>query len=68
MKIILNGEPRQITDGLDVRDMLAAIDLDPEQKGIAVAVNAAVVPRGDWASTQISEGDQVDVIHAVQGG
>jgi len=68
MEIILNGEPRQITDGLDVRDMLSAIDLDPEQKGIAVAVNAAVVPRGNWASTQILEGDQVDVIHAVQGG
>ena len=68
MQITLNGESTQVNDGLDLYGLLRTVDLDPEQKGIAVAVNASVIPRGDWAGTRLVGGDRVDVIHAVQGG
>ena len=37
-------------------------------QGVAVAVNGEVVPRGGWAGTQLTDGDTVEVIMAVQGG
>ena len=68
MQITLNGEERTVRDGLTVHDLLADAGLDPSQKGIAVAVNAEVAPRGEWASTHLEPGDRVDVIRAIQGG
>jgi len=68
MKITLNGEERTVEDGLTVRDLLAEVHLESVQKGIAVAVNAEIVPRGAWASARLQEGDRIDVIRAVQGG
>ncbi len=68
MQITLNGEARTVQDGLTVRDLLIDIDIAPSQKGIAVAVNAEIVPAENWASTRLKTGDQVDIIHAVQGG
>ncbi|MEJ2719938.1 MAG: sulfur carrier protein ThiS [bacterium] len=37
-------------------------------KGLAVAVNGAVVPKGRWTDTALEAGDSIEVIHAVQGG
>ncbi|QRG08366.1 sulfur carrier protein ThiS [Xanthobacter dioxanivorans] len=51
-----------------VADLLVAKGLDPERKGIAVAVNGAVVPRRAWAGTPLSCGDTVEIIEAKQGG
>jgi sulfur carrier protein len=39
-----------------------------DKKGVAVAVNGAVVPRGDWAARELAEADRVLVIQATQGG
>jgi sulfur carrier protein len=36
--------------------------------GVAAAVNGKVVPRGSWAAASLGEGDQVEVVTAVQGG
>ena len=37
-------------------------------KGAAAAVNGEVVPRGSWAATPLRDGDQVEIVTAVQGG
>jgi sulfur carrier protein len=42
--------------------------LDVAQRGIAVALNGAVVPRADWASTPLRSGDKVEIVRARQGG
>jgi sulfur carrier protein len=42
--------------------------LDTGQRGIAVAVNGAVVPRAAWSHTQLSPGDSVEIVRARQGG
>jgi thiamine biosynthesis protein ThiS len=68
MQITLNGEARTVKDGLTVRDLLIDIQIDPSQKGIAVAINAEIAAERDWASIRLQAGDQVDIIHAVQGG
>lgn len=69
MEIKVNGEPITLPDGqTGLLDMLALIGVSPEQTGIAVAVNMELVPRGEWAQTKISGGDQLEVITARQGG
>jgi sulfur carrier protein len=62
----LNGEPRELPDGTTVEEAVA--ELTPLGTGVAAAVNGGVVPRGSWAATLVRDGDQVEVVTAVQGG
>jgi sulfur carrier protein len=48
--------------------LLAEKAVDTEQKGIAVALNGAVVPRAAWPSTRLRPGDNVEIVRARQGG
>lgn len=69
MEIVVNGEKRKLDSELmNVRELLAEIGLDPEQTGIAVALNLSVVPRSVWGETSVKHGDEIDVIGARQGG
>ena len=66
MNIVLNGSPRELADGATIADVLAL--LEAPDRGIAVAIDAEVVPRGEWASIQLRDGSRVEVVQAVQGG
>jgi sulfur carrier protein len=61
--ITLNGEPRELPDRSTVADLVA----DLPHRGVAVAVDGAVVPRSRHDQT-LSEGARVEVVTAVQGG
>lgn len=65
--VLLNGEPARVP-GDSVLAVLRAQGLDPEQRGIAVAVDDGVVPRAAWADTPVREGARIEVIRPVQGG
>ncbi|MGD8858473.1 MAG: sulfur carrier protein ThiS [Myxococcales bacterium] len=66
MRIEVNGEPREVSDGLTVADLL--VSLGVQQGPVAVERNALIVPRAEHASTHLSEGDQVEVVQFVGGG
>jgi len=68
MQITLNGERASVPSGATIRDILSMLDLDTARKGVAVAVNAEVVPRSDWGTVKLGAGDRVDVIRPIQGG
>ncbi len=68
MQITLNGENRNVGNGISIRDLLIDLAHDPGRRGIAVAVNAEIVSRAEWPSTSLDSGDRVDIIAAVQGG
>ena len=69
MKVKLNGETRELTDGATVADLMARSGLEPERRrGIAVAVDAEVIPRSEWKSTALAEGQAVELVTAIQGG
>jgi sulfur carrier protein len=42
--------------------------IDTGQRGIAVAVNGAIVPRAVWPQTPLRPGDTVEIVRARQGG
>ena len=66
VQVKLNGEPRELPDGATVAGAVA--ELTNLARGVAAAVNGDVVPRGSWASTVLRDGDQIEVVTAVQGG
>ncbi len=48
--------------------LLAEKAIDTAQRGIAVALNGAVVPRAAWPATPLRPGDSVEIVRARQGG
>ncbi|MHC3473382.1 sulfur carrier protein ThiS [Streptomyces sp. 7R007] len=64
--ISVNGERREIAPGTVLEAVVRA--LAPAPSGVAAALNETVVPRAQWPSTPLTEGDRVEVLTAVQGG
>jgi sulfur carrier protein len=67
MTIHLNDQPRALADGTSLADLLRELGL-AERKGVAIAINDAVVPRATWPTRPLAEGERVLVIQATQGG
>ncbi len=65
MKIQLNGENTE-TNSQTIAELLR--ELNAPESGVAVALNGAVVRRGDWENNAIKDGDEIEIIRAVQGG
>jgi len=68
MRVLLNGQEAEIAAGATVRSVLSALDVPADARGVAVAVDAEVIPRGAWDARELGEGARVEVLHAVQGG
>jgi sulfur carrier protein len=66
VQVKLNGEPFDLPDGSTVAQAVAQLTAVPT--GVAAAVNGEVVPHGSWTVILLREGDQVEVVTAVQGG
>ncbi|MFD9463086.1 sulfur carrier protein ThiS [Streptomyces sp. NPDC060027] len=66
MNIVVNGERQRIAAGTALDTLVAT--LTPAPAGVAAALNETVVPRTQWSSTALTEGDRVEVLTAVQGG
>ncbi len=66
MQITVNGKAHRAGGELSLAELVRQVS--DRQTGIAVALNATVVPRSRWPETRLSEGDRVDVVTAVQGG
>ncbi|HJS93077.1 MAG TPA: sulfur carrier protein ThiS [Solirubrobacteraceae bacterium] len=68
MTVTINGTRREFAEGATVASVVAALPNAPEGRGVAVAVDGEVVPRAQWANTELREGANVEVVVAVQGG
>ena len=66
MTIFINGEARELDDGLTVAAMLDALEL-PKQR-VAIELNRRVVRKQEWGSTAVEDNDRVEVVHFVGGG
>lgn len=66
MTITVNGQARDVPDGATAAEAVQL--MTTAASGIAVAVNGQVVRRAAWDSTRLADGDQVEVLTAVQGG
>ncbi|PTL58987.1 sulfur carrier protein ThiS [Paraconexibacter algicola] len=68
--ITVNGQDApDLEPGLTVADLVRRVaGVDPDGRGVAVALDATVVPRGAWTTTTVPDGTRVEVVGAVQGG
>ena len=70
MNITINGKPRDVANGtaneLDLSSFLRALDVNPRL--VAVAVNGDVIPKDQYETARVHEGDTVEVVRMVGGG
>ena len=68
MTVEVNGRSVELPEGATMRDVVARAGIDAGARGVAVALDGDVVPRGRWAQTELREGQAVEVVAAIQGG
>ena len=68
MIVEVNGNPTEVAEGATVQTVVEELGADTARRGVAVAVNAEVVPRSEWDTRRLSEGVRVEVLTAIQGG
>ncbi|MBU2964733.1 sulfur carrier protein ThiS [Amphritea sp. 2_MG-2023] len=66
MLIQVNGDNLEIQEGASVADLIAQLELG--ERRVAVELNLEIVPRSRHADTALSQGDRVEVVHAIGGG
>ncbi|MBX3274464.1 MAG: sulfur carrier protein ThiS [Sandaracinaceae bacterium] len=66
MRVQVNGEPREVAPGTTVRALLEALGLGDTL--VAVERNQEIVPRAEHASTEVGDGDALEIVHFVGGG
>jgi sulfur carrier protein len=66
VEVVINGKPHRAATSLSLAQAVGL--LTDAQTGVAAAVNGDVVRRTAWEATPLSDGDEVEVLTAVQGG
>jgi sulfur carrier protein len=66
-RIRINGQDEPLA-AATLAALLEEKAVDVGQRGIAVALNGAVVPRTAWPQTALKPGDSVEIVRARQGG
>lgn len=67
MEITYNNQKTQVQDGISVSEFVS-LQMGEKQRGIAVAINEAIVPKTEWATTYLKINDNILIIKATQGG
>ena len=66
MQIQLNGETRDVPEGLNVSRLLVHLGLNPAR--VAIERNLEILPRSAWEATQLASGDRFEIVQFVGGG
>lgn len=66
IKVSVNGEIKELEEGLNINELITALAY--KTKGFAVAVNTSFVSIKNYETTIIKDGDSIDILAPVQGG
>ena len=66
MQVVLNGENRALAPGLSVAGLLKDLGIDGRK--VAVERNLEIVPKSAFATTQLADGDRLEIVHFIGGG
>lgn len=66
--ILVNGREVWERDGATIAELLTDLGVEPDARGVAVAVDGEVVPQGEWPGFAVRAGSKVEAVTAVQGG
>jgi sulfur carrier protein len=66
MRITVNGEAREVEDGLTAARLIEQLELTGQR--VAMEVNEELVPRSAFGDYRFNQGDRVEIVHAIGGG
>jgi sulfur carrier protein len=66
MRLLLNGEERDIADISSIADLVSALGLDARK--VAVERNLEIAPRSTYADTALADGDRIEIVTFIGGG
>ncbi len=66
MKLTINGEDRAFEKPLTLQGLVEQLGMKSDR--VAVELNRDIVPRDQWARTELVEGDRLEIVHFVGGG
>jgi thiamine biosynthesis protein ThiS len=66
MRLLLNGEERDVADVVTIADLVGALGLDARK--VAVERNLEIAPRSTYADTELLEGDRIEIVTFIGGG
>jgi len=65
VEIQINGE-RKTIDASSVLGLLEKLDIDPRR--VAIELNLEILPKSDYGTTTLRDGDRVEIVQFVGGG
>lgn len=65
MQVTINGELRELAS-LTILQLLESLGVNPRK--VAVELNAEILPKADFVSTSLVNGDKIEIVHFVGGG
>jgi thiamine biosynthesis protein ThiS len=66
MRLVINGEAREIEGAADVAALVSGLGLDPRK--VAVERNLEIVPRSRYGATALADDDRIEIVHFIGGG
>jgi thiamine biosynthesis protein ThiS len=66
IQIIVNGERREVPEGLGVSGLLSHLGLPADR--VAIERNLEILPRSQWIATAVQPGDRYEIVQLVGGG
>jgi thiamine biosynthesis protein ThiS len=66
MRLVINGEARELAGAHDLAALVAGLGLDARK--VAVERNLEIVPRSLYAQTPLADGDRIEIVHFIGGG
>jgi sulfur carrier protein len=68
VNVTVNGQPRELPAGATAASVVELLDVAPDARGVAVAVDGEVVARSQWAEAEVHDGALIEVVAAIGGG
>jgi len=66
MTLQINGEQRELPDGLTLAGLIEHLGMKADR--VAVELNLEIAPRPSWQDVQLKSGDKLEIVHFVGGG
>jgi sulfur carrier protein len=66
MRLFINGNEKSFDDSLSLAQLIEQLGMKGDR--VAVELNREIVPRTQWAETNLADGDHLEIVHFVGGG
>jgi sulfur carrier protein len=66
MQLFINGDEKSFADSMSLAQLIEHLGMKGDR--VAVELNCEIVPRAQWAGTNLADADRLEIVHFVGGG